>query len=299
MDSDGIGKEPGHEVKAGDPGGQNGLTIPDKKWTLKTDIKQAGCHGDDGLVGYCTDVAVYADGSIVIADTEGNRLVTLGPEGQFIRVHPSNDRPGCVDNPTGVAIDKDDQLLVLDDNISLKFLNRDEKLVRQFTPFAESGGVPSCIAVDGDGQTAIGDEENEIISIFTSDGSAVKTIQAPMIGDYLTIDSKNNLLYTNFSEKKLLSLDYHGNPVISMDTVGEDGKPIHPSGVCCDSAGDIYVSAQSSPEIECGEIHHYDPEGRYKGRVIQGLCNPFGVIFTPSGDLVVADGVSVKIFHFA
>ncbi|XP_022093511.1 uncharacterized protein LOC110980812 [Acanthaster planci] len=300
MDNDGIENEPGREVKAGQPDGQNGLPTLGKKWTLWMDIKQGGCLGEQGVVGYCMDVAVHSDGSIIIADTEGNRLIKLGPSGDQLRwVHPEADQPGCIDNPTGVAVNADDQLLVLDDNTSLKILSQEGELVQQFTPLMESGGVPSCIAVDGQCQIAIGDEENDVIMLFTPKGSVIKTIKAPMIADYLTVDSKGNFLYTNFSESKMLSVDCHGNEVFCKDTVGESGQPIHPSGVCCDSAGDIYVSAQASPNIQSGGIHHFDPEGRYKGQVILGLSNPFGIVFTPGGQLVVADGVSVKIFHSA
>ena len=79
-----------------------------------------------------------------------------------------------------------------------------------------------------------------------------------------------------------------------------DIKTGYPYGVCCDSDGSIYmyvVLCEKRTITASDEIQHYSPDGKYIGCVIKGCGNPYGMTFTPGGDLVVATGKGVKIYH--
>ncbi|XP_033637719.1 tripartite motif-containing protein 3-like [Asterias rubens] len=294
MENKGTETYTGQEVNKGQLEGQGSS----KKWSLKTEITR-GVDPMKNLVGYCTEISVFSDGDIIIADNGRSVLVTLNAEGQLHEVKSAKNQPDTGDL-TGVTVNKEDQILILE-NQTIKIFSRSGEFIREFTTslMKTSYAIPTCITVDdGKGHIAVGDEVNGVIHLFDPDGAHIVSIIAKMIGDYLTVGSKQNFLYTDFHARKLLSIDDHGNALFTVNTVDEHNKPIQPCGVCCDSNGDIYISAQTGAKMDQGEIHHFDPEGKYKGRVISGLKNPFGIAFTPSGGLVVADGLSVKIFCY-
>ena len=130
------------------------------------------------------------------------------------------------------------------------------------------------------------------------DGSIISTIiHHANIGNpcRLSVSSNERLIFTNYKTMILVCLDFMGNEVFNIST-SFDGKPVKPNGVCCDDAGDIYVSLHYGTVGTC-EIHHYDASGEHIGCVARGLYNPEGMTFTPTGDLIVADWHSVKILH--
>ncbi|XP_038054670.1 E3 ubiquitin-protein ligase TRIM71-like [Patiria miniata] len=67
-----------------------------------------------------------------------------------------------------------------------------------------------------------------------------------------------------------------------------------PTGVSCDSDDSIYVAVG---RYQTGDILHYSPDGKYIGCVIKGCGYPRGITFTSNGDLVVATGQSVQVYH--
>ena len=67
------------------------------------------------------------------------------------------------------------------------------------------------------------------------------------------------------------------------------------TGVCCDRDGNIYVAV--SQYMTLGSIQRYSPDGKYIECVIKDCSDPHGITFTPGGDLVVAAGESVQIYH--
>ena len=112
---------------------------------------------------------------------------------------------------------------------------------------------------------------------------------------YLAFSNMECVIFSNYNNRSVMCVDLTCNEVFNIIT-SIDGKPVKPTGVCCDDAGDIYVSVHSGNQGDC-EVHHCDPEGVHIGRVAHGLFNPLDMTFTPAGDLVVADGHSCKIFH--
>ncbi|XP_038054674.1 E3 ubiquitin-protein ligase TRIM56-like [Patiria miniata] len=87
---------------------------------------------------------------------------------------------------------------------------------------------------------------------------------------------------------------YYGASVFSVDMTSNMQRGGHPKGVCCDSDGSIYVAEWGYPT---GDILHYSPDGKYIGCVIKECDDPSGITFTSHGDLVVAAGQSVQIYH--
>ncbi|XP_071786585.1 E3 ubiquitin-protein ligase TRIM56-like [Asterias amurensis] len=184
----------------------------------------------------------------------------------------------------------------------VKVYDRELRYIRQFRPSqnqvdGQSESLLRGIAVDKKDRIAVADCERKVISLHNMDGSIISTIHHGDISSdcYLAVSSKERLIFTDYDKKKLVCVDFMGNEVFNIIT-SIDGKPAYPYGVCCDDAGDIYVSVHYD-DWGTDEIHHYGASGEHIGCVARGLGFPLGMTSTPTGDLIVADSHSVEIMH--
>ena len=189
----------------------------------------------------------------------------------------------------------DDQLIVLD-SPAVKIFNKKYQLLHQFTP-RRGSHCKSCLAVDDNNLIAVGYQDKEEISLHDPDGSLIRTLPAPGIGNYLTI-CKQRLIYTDDQSNKLVSVDYNGDIIFSVDIISDrmSAFDYDPTGVCCDRDGSIYVAA-SDWLTASDEIWRFSPDGKYIECVIKDCSKPRGITFTPGGDLIVAARQSVQIYH--
>ena len=139
---------------------------------------------------------------------------------------------------------------------------------------------------------AVGYAEKKEISLHNPDGSLIRTLPAPGIGNYLTL-CKQRFIYTDYRSNKLVSVDYNGDMVFSVDITSDRKSSCGPFGVCCDRDGSIYVAVCE----QSGDIQRFSPDGKYIECVIKDCSHPYGITFTPGGDLVVAACKSVQIYH--
>ncbi|XP_071804494.1 uncharacterized protein [Asterias amurensis] len=257
------------------------------KWTLKTEINK---YKKQRMVEICAlVVAAYSNSDFVVSDMLSKSLITIpaesNPQSPFISQKLSIQ--GITIRFSSITVNKNDELIVLDSG-TVKIFNRDYQLLHQFNP----GGEPSCIAVDDNNLIAVGYYTKAKISLHKPDGSLIRTLPAPGIGVYLTTD-KHRLIYTTLDDSKLVSVTYNGEMVFSV-AFNQSGWP---HGVCCDKDGSIYVTVWREPGSSSGEIHHYSPDGKYIGCIINDCDDPSGITFTPAGDLVVATENSVQVFQ--
>ncbi len=172
----------------------------------------------------------------------------------------------------------DDLLLVIDGQ-DVKFYDSELRYIRQFRPSqngveAQSESNICGIAVDKKDRIAVADFGRKVISLHNNDGSLISTIFHRDISNpcFLSVSSKERLIFTNYYEMKLVCLNLMGNEVFNIST-SIDGKLVKPIGVSCDDAGDIYVSIQYGT-VGNSDIHHYDASGKHIGCVARGLYNP-------------------------
>ncbi|XP_038055949.1 tripartite motif-containing protein 45-like [Patiria miniata] len=130
--------------------GQLGTMLLEEKWE-KDETFSEEVFGRDYL-----HTAAYFTNEIAVVCSD--KLVTLDPEGKVISTKtykPDPDKPNEPHDPndvqkaTALAINKDDQLLILD-NPAVKIFNKEYQLLHQFLPGKEAGvdGTPTCLAVD-------------------------------------------------------------------------------------------------------------------------------------------------------
>ncbi|XP_071801599.1 uncharacterized protein [Asterias amurensis] len=268
------------------------------KWTLTSDMGVYLNLDEWSMNLTPRDVAVYSNGDMVtVSDTDGC-LVTIqsaesNPQSTVI---PQELQIQGLTEPNMVTVNKNDELIVLDDDETVKIFSRDYLLLREFTP--ES--IPSRIAVDDDNliaMIALGYYQTPEIFLYNSDGSLKRTLRVEGLGVYLTI-FKERLIYTNEKDRKLVSVDFYGKVIFSVD-INQFGLP---RSVCCDRDGSIYVAViRNGLCSTSGDINHdidqYSQDGKYIGTIIKDCMDPHCITFTPAGDLVVAAGTSVQVYH--
>ncbi|XP_071808191.1 uncharacterized protein [Asterias amurensis] len=274
-----------------------GEILEEEKWEVKT---ESGKEGEgEGEFKWALDVACFSNGDIVVTDSKRRLLSTFTSKGIYKSTGvQSETEDGKLKQPFGVAVTSDDLLLVIDGQ-DVKVYDRELRYIRQFRPSqdqveGQSKSLLRGIAVDKKGRIAVADCKRKVISLHNVGGSIISTLHHDDISTncFLSVSCKERLVFTNDTEMKLVCLDFMGNEVFNISSsIG--GKHY---GVCCDDAGDIYVSDH------CGrrgtrKIHHYDASGEHIGCVARGLYAPLGMNFTPTGDLVVADRNSVKVLH--
>ncbi|XP_071795869.1 uncharacterized protein [Asterias amurensis] len=282
-----------------------GEILEEEKWEVKTEFGKEG--EGDGEFKFAWDVACFCNDDIVVTDLERQMLSKFTSNGSYIcKVVQSRTEDGQLQEPGGVAVTSDDMLLVTDGQ-DVKVYDSELRYIRQFRPSqneveGQSESLLVSIAVDKKDRIAVYDCWRKVISLHNKDGSNISTIHHDDIGAFdspsiLSANSKERLIFTNPEEMKLVCLDFMGNEVFNIMT-SLDGKPVNPICVCCDDAGDIYVSIpEDTVGVGTGGIHHYDASGEHIGCVARGLHGPLGMTFTPTGDLIVADMNSIKILH--
>ncbi|XP_071810399.1 E3 ubiquitin-protein ligase TRIM32-like [Asterias amurensis] len=273
-----------------------GEILEEEKWEVKTEFGKEG--EGEGEFKRAVNVACFSDGDIVVCDYERLLLSTFTSKGSYKSTGVQNGtEDGKLKCPFDVAVTSNDLLLVID-GPDVKVYDRELRYIRQFRPSQNQvmgQSVLGGIAVDKKDRIAVSDCTRKVISLHNMDGSIISTIiHHAEIGNpcRLSVSSNERLIFTNYKTIKLVCLDFMGNEVAHFT----GGKPVTLIGVCCDDAGDIYVSLHFGT-VGTGEIHHCDASGEHFGCVARGLYSPLGMKFTPTGDLIVAERYSVKILH--
>ncbi|XP_038074707.1 E3 ubiquitin-protein ligase TRIM56-like [Patiria miniata] len=267
------------------------LTSPARYWQIKTQKYKFGKNETD--FKSATQVAAFSDNEVVIVDAECKHLISISLKTTTSPAVCKELEIDDLHNPSCVAVNKHDQLIVLAGPV-ITIFNWNYKFLRQFKPgvCTKPYSKPTCLAVDNKDLIAVGYQNKEEISLHRPDGTLVRILSAPGIGHYLTI-SKERLIYTNC--KKLKSVDYNGTVVFSYKIRADNNIPSDAEGLCCDRDGNIYVAFSLYNATD--EIHLFSPNGKHSGRVIKGCNYANGMAIIPNGDLVIAAESSVWFYR--
>ncbi|XP_038077512.1 tripartite motif-containing protein 2-like [Patiria miniata] len=289
--------------------GTFGKLLLEEKWEMKDEFGKRGIG--DGQFMEARGIAAFSNNDLAVADPANGRVTIFSSDGTYkssISGPTENNPDGQLQKPSDIAISTDNQLMVID-TPAVKVFNKQRKLTLQFVPGKvttspikdnteeEPESDLRCIAVDYKNQIAIGDKGKKIVSLHQVDGSLIKTIPAELIGKHLAIGSMERIIYTNLQTRLLMASDFKGQEIFSFHTLTPENPAYEPTGVCCDNSGDIYVAIQATVKGQKGEIHHFSPKGEHIACVARGLNSPYGITFTPEGDLAVADVHNVKIYQ--
>ena len=261
-------------------------------WELKNTFTEF-ITGQTASFKSAVRVAAFQSGEIVVAETKKNCLIDF-----LMRKETSKTKPKSVLIPQscrylkhleGLAVNTKDQIIVQDGD-QIKIFDRNYKMISEFTP----GYRPSCLAVDDNDLIVLCHSAEEQMTVHYPDGTLVRTLSTPIPADHMTI-YKQRIIFTNSNHRKLCSIDCNGGEVFSVGILNGE-----PRALCCDSDGYIFVDIWQdlSKKRSTYRVHHFNPNGEYIGNIIKN-CFVYDITCTPAGDLVMASGSSVKIYHHA
>ncbi|XP_038051439.1 tripartite motif-containing protein 55-like [Patiria miniata] len=270
-----------------------GEVLHEEKWKLKTEF---GKQGDgEGEFNWARGVCCFSNGDIAVNDID-NKRISVFTSARHYKTKLD------VNATHGFALTPDDQLLVNCDGI-VKVHDTNHQVISLFkSSQTDETGQPATeltgnIAVDKDTRVAVINKNATVTSLHNLDGSLILDIpNTDMIPEEIAASDKGCLIFTNYYKSTLRCVEMTGKEVFTVG-ISLDDEEVRPVGVCCDDAGDIYVTFQCGENVGGTEVRHYDSQGVYVDCVAKELLWPFGITFSPSGELVVADQSSVKIFH--
>tara|TARA_A100001015_G_scaffold50686_1_gene55866 strand:- start:65 stop:1180 length:1116 start_codon:yes stop_codon:yes gene_type:complete len=237
-------------------------------------------------------VAIDNDGAIIVADTINQRIRKIDSNGVVTTIAGSTegytDGTGTnaqFDRPTGVAIDNDGSIIVVDtDNHRIRKIDSNGNVTTiagSTAGYADGTGTnsqfyePSGVAIDNDGSIIVADTENHRIRKIDSNG-VVTTIAGSFSGYK---DGTGTNAY--FFEPEGVAIDNDGS-IIVADTWNHRIRKIDSNGVVTTIAGSTSVGS--------------DSEGYADGTGTNAqFYSPMGVAIDNDGAIIVADTYNQRI----
>ncbi|XP_038054672.1 uncharacterized protein LOC119726893 [Patiria miniata] len=248
-----------------------------KRWKLR--IEKPRFNSEEFFNGV-SGVAAFSNNEIVVVDQRREKLISFPLDAPSTQ----QDIP-CLVRPWRVAVNKDNQLIVLDQG-NVKVLDQKYQLLCQFKPGGDDLIFPTCLAVDNNNLIAVGFQRDKI-ALHNPDGYIIRILPAPKMERSIAI-SNQRVIYT--SSEGLQAVDYNGTRIPAID----DTDIGNPSQVCCDSEGGIFVAV--TKDLHSSQVHYYSPKGKYQGCVIKKCQTPDGMILTKDNDLILFGEKAVQIY---
>ena len=160
----------------------------------------------------------------------------------------------------------------------------------------------SCIAIEQkkvDNCMYVGDCEpsQSCVYVLTEEGEPIRTVEVSIPPMFLAVNKEGQVLVTGDNSPKVLSVQMSQGKVADLapqEFAVENAVKV--TGVAWDAkTGGYFVAVQQEKRGQ-GRIDRYTFSGDYDGNVVgPGLVNPLGLALSPTGTLVVADKVSIKL----
>jgi DNA-binding beta-propeller fold protein YncE len=236
-----------------------------------------------------TDVAVNADGEIVVVDSGNDRVVIFNKRGKLIKAFGSNgSEPGQFNGPVGLTTDSRGNIYVADkDNNRIQVFNRDGKFIRLFNTRSGTKKVrPVDVAISHNGKKLyVTDNKGHKVVVYSSKGKYLQSWGTEGVDKTkfrypatLDIDKDNKLHVVDVFNSRVQILGKNGKHILDVGSWGVlPGQLYRPKGVEIDTSGNVYVS-DSYMEL----IQVYDAQRRFshvigKAGEIRRFSAPTGI----------------------
>lgn len=217
-----------------------------------------------------TDVAVNADGEIVVVDSGNDRVVIFDKRGKVNRAFGSSgSKPGQFNGPVGLTVDSRGDIYIADkDNNRIQIFNKKGKLIRFFN--TRSGGKtvkPVDVAISHDEKKLfITDNRGHRIVVYSTKGKYLDRWGGEGVDKAkfrypatLATDRKNYVYIVDVFNSRVQILGKKGEHILNVGSWGVlPGQLFRPKGVAIDINGNVYVS-DSYMEL----IQVYDGQRRF------------------------------------
>ncbi|MEX2524238.1 MAG: NHL repeat-containing protein [Gammaproteobacteria bacterium] len=164
-------------------------------------------------------VAVYPDGSLLVADTYGQRIVQLAPDGELLAIWSGTGiGAGEFSYPTDATIASDGGFYAADGyNDRVQQFGSDGEFIRKwggpfamniFGPFKGWFTTTTSVAVGSDGAVYVADFYNDRIQKFTAKGSFLTAFGTPAQGAghseiAVAVDTDGTVWTVNFADNSI------------------------------------------------------------------------------------------------
>lgn len=256
--------------------------------------------------GYNTPngLALHHDGTIYMADNQGNRVYKIFPDGSsevFVEYF----------NPSGLIFEQDSDTLIVTSYMGDKISKiAPDSSVTDWTSGGNlAGGGPVGLCYDDDGNLYVGNFDNRKITQILSDGTQVPITQGPTSGWLGFITYSEGYIYgTLFSTHKIFEYELGSGQeakVILGSTGGNtDGGPDEakfngPNGILASPNGDtLYISSYNTSNIRMVTNLRGLPSNNEEiisNTELNIYPNPFSNNVTLSFELKKAAKVSIEV----
>jgi sugar lactone lactonase YvrE len=238
-------------------------TVQRKVFVIDPDARSVRFIGDtgQGRVAKPIGVAVADDGKVFVADASQNRIFGYDVDGNLII---AIGHEGELENPSGLAIDQQRQLLYVADSrkhVVLCYSSVDGAFVRQVgAPGKDEGQLsfPTNLSVDGQGRLFVADTMNFRVQVFDTAGRFVKAIgsMGDAVGDFsrpkgVGLDSEGHIYVADANLHRVQILDYDGQPLLVVGLPGtKPGEFLLPAGLFIDRQDRVYVADQGNARVQ-------------------------------------------------
>jgi hypothetical protein len=271
---------------------------------------------DKTALDHPTSVTIAPDGNIWVVDGMNNRIVILGPDGQFMGSRGSRGLEdgrflfgSSVSYSAGeLAFGQDGSIYVAE-----AAARRVQRFDKNFNFMMSWSGVPTPsgnfsfltgIAVDPDGNVWVSDSGGAVVSKFSPEGRyllSLGTDNALIWPCSVGFDRAGNLLLSNGrGELDVYGLD--GTLLHEMVLNDAKGQPVvNVSDISTDPVGNMYVVAGSGAAfaVHPYPVLVYDPSGNllleWTGTDAHQLEEPWIVAPDGEGNMYIVDSVSSSI----
>ena len=235
-------------------------------------------------------------------------MFTNGGEFQFTLKSPEDKPETRLVSPHDVAIISHNKVAVADSfSKHVKLFNETGAYLHSFSVLSDHDDLntrvqPWSISVACNGDILVGCVDRKVITIHEpNDGRLTNTLKLSIKPHYMTTNSKQHIIVCDWQVKKVMTVNYEGDVIASLDGFTVDGKPGMPVGLACDGCDFLYVAvkklnpATGNAYRGTGHIHLYSPWGRFLRCIISGMDSPFGITWHENA-IYVANKYSVLVY---
>jgi len=241
-------------------------TVARRVFVFDPEAKAVSFVGESGpgKLAKPVGVAVDGEGKVFVADATVNRVFGYDLKGQLAI---AIGREGDLDSPSGLAVDRERNLLYVADakkHHVLCYSTVDGSAVR--TIGRRGGGpgefnFPTNLTVNRSGRLYVADTLNFRIQVFNPDGGFLGEfgIQGDTPGTLnrpkgVGVDSEGHVYVADSSFNNFQIFDAAGQLLLYVGTGGtEPGEFILPAGLCIDDRDRIYVADQGNARVQVFE----------------------------------------------
>ena len=253
-------------------------------------------------VGLCQVVRYTLDGEFISA--WGTKTKSLSPLGGDLA-------PGEFSRPTSIAVDRDENVYVLDSRgRCVQKFNKEGSFITKFgSRGSDRGGFdsPSGLTVGSDGSIFVVDSSQCRIQKFTSDGtflaswgskgSYTKELQSP---SDICADWSGFLYITDTGNRRIQKYNLEGSYITAFPLKEiTSGKHI-PVGVGVDTQDNVYLTDSGSDLVQkFTRLNRFVSAWGKRGSQTGQLRNAQGIAVTEKGVVLVANAGNGRVERFA